>query len=327
LYDRKLIEYGRGLVAPLAMGFLIWVAKEIKADKKLIPVFVSREGKFLSEMWTELFPDSPFLYLPFSRALGYKINLGDSTSQKMLLTSDFSGDFENFLMGKIGFSKNEVRKVFDVADLQVPFRNNSDSRIKLKKMARAVAEQSLEMKNDLKGYLAANIVEKNPKFALVDVGYNGTIQFLLEIAMKVPTLGLYMLTSNSKIDVVKKAWYLENAPWTNLQLSNSLVLETLLQADTGPCVGYKRVISQISPVYGSLDLPALAFRDLRMIQGAALEFIHESKPTIVQNMDLFEEVGKSILSALLTSPKLLSTEFYEHHHLGKFDQTTRKGYF
>ncbi|WP_353949196.1 HAD family hydrolase [Sporolactobacillus sp. Y61] len=187
-------QFGYESFGPLLYGFSKWLHNELKKNKLHRVFFLSRDGYILKRAYETLYPDdsviSKYLYVsrrslrvPFLR---YAENY-DSLIQELVLPRQFSiSEFITALGLNLADSKRKLN-TYNVDFDELHRRNAilSDRKIKwiYHHLQKEINENSLKEEANLTGYLRQNQV--NGKFAIVDIGWVGSIQrYLRDILLK-----------------------------------------------------------------------------------------------------------------------------------------------
>lgn len=139
------------------------------------------------------------------------------------------------------------------------------------------------------------------KLAVVDIGYAGTLQFLLKQIVPEVEYGLYMMTDDSVLgnqNIKRYGWLFENRAWGKSKiLDQSLRLEMLLQTKDGPTLDYFWSLEFLQPILGVRSRAQENFRELQIVQAAAIasavRLLKEFEPSYL------DELGRKSVSYLL----------------------------
>lgn len=306
--NRQIVS--NSLITPWVAGFLIWVSTELTKLSVSRVWFVSREGDFLCRAWNALNLSPKGYYIPLSRALLYKINIQDSDERVRMLSASFSGDLGELLVGRLGIPRELSLKLFPkelmASDASLPARINQVQQF-LEANVQTISTLADQEKENFKLWLGQsdeNWHDSN-SIAIVDVGYAGSMQRLLEKTLGLPLSGFYIMSSKSSAgpqwNSLSSGWLVEDGDWeTNLLLQNSLRLENLLQSKTGPCIGFRKGIRGVDPVFGAKYQHQLTMDTLLELQETTIEILENNRENLTELSDL-NAIGKALLTYLLTS--------------------------
>lgn len=308
--DNSLISFTNWAMNLWIRTFNSWIRDTSDGDPEQV-WFVSREGEFLKRAWDALGGDDRSLYLPCSRAFLFKLNISNPDAISLALKASYKGTFGEFLGGRFAITDTEAGEIYDQETLNrrvvLPeedsvvrgFLENEHSNL------RALSSRSLEVFREFLESHGADL-SGSTKTVIVDVGYSGTIQNLLESALNIDTEGRYVLTARSEMKKIRnqsqklrlRGWLLEDAVWgKNEILDKSLVLENLLQARTGPCIDYVRTLDGVKPAYGAKYQHQSHMEELALMQDISISILQQ-KVDLAQ-IENANHIGKTLLGKLI----------------------------
>jgi hypothetical protein len=246
---------GYGLLGPIALAFSQWLvgaANEMKLERLC---FLSREGKFMKlayDTWAAgLGSGTPSDYMLASRrAVTVPAINGIDDIFSIARSNNFYGaSVDLFLSERYGvtiderrWAKIEGRNIWRRdTPLTIVNQNIDDIVPLLNHIAPLIYERAaIERRNCLE-YLGGIGRVQESRFAVVDVGYGGTIQRHLQKLIPGKFQGLYMMANQSAVNWGKSAGsqlrgcfvaMVDGAPnGISSMLENSFVLEKMLSAD------------------------------------------------------------------------------------------------
>lgn len=204
-------NFGYCVVGPMLFGFVAWLIKKVREDAEISNLaFVARDGWYLKtayDLVANFLPKGyvpPSVYLMTSRQallaatdpsdLDYYVNL-------LVGCGDYFGDLNQFFKERIsldfGFSDESLRvKNKDGIDASkvLKFLKNNYSKL---------YDHSSKNKIGLKKHLESINFNISGFTPLVDLGYAGTIQSLLQDSIKSPITGYYFALNNKATKVSK----------------------------------------------------------------------------------------------------------------------------
>jgi len=303
----------RTLINPWVAAFLNWLYAQALLAGVTKVWFVSREGDFLSKAWNRLSFGLPGHYLPVSRALLFKMLVPDTFERDRALGGDFVGTFQAFLSGRLAIDADFAQGLYDARTLTRAISLPTDKRwvaIRLGSQLERLGEVAVREKTLLRTWVAENFGPlEDQRVAIVDVGYSGSIQRMLEKAFGIQSIGFYIMTAfddQTPNRLQKSGWLLDNGVWgENSLLDSSIILESILQSRTGRCISYNSspLTGQVAPMFGpkyQYDKPA---KELFHLQDIALDLLKTEGRQLLRAPNL-DDIGKAVLSFVLDNPSL-----------------------
>lgn len=283
-------RFGYNILGPLMFGYSVWLHEMFIENGIKKVFFFSREGYFIQKCCEKLFDGSDI-------CSGYLYVSRKSLLQPILGEPDIIGKLENFrpvgnknayeYLSSLGIYGGDAENFLRKNGLSKGSNAGKIVRIK-NRLSKILKENGKNTLGMLTAYLAQEGV--NGKFAIVDVGWTGTMQIALNKVLDMvgiwhETYGFFMgqhseMKEFARFGIRNKGWlcgYDGPKSIQNFLLSGNCLLELLLMAPHGTTAGYKKdregkvipvlEINEFSKTYGVIE----------EIQKAALEFVHDCR--------------------------------------------------
>lgn len=274
-------QFGYRVFGPLLFGFVSWLNNELNSNNINKVCFLARDAKIVKMAYEILYGNK-------SKSLKY-LNI----SRKSIILSELDGisSFDELYESLKSILKKtaSVNELYQLIGISENLYSN-----------KLIIELSLEEKNEIfhniKPSLELNAKKQkdlfsrylkqnkfNEKVALVDIGWRGTIQYLL--SKKCPNTDIYgfyfgvNLDKNFKeMEVLNRNGYLFNSSFYNPNQSvislNVGIFEVMFLAQEGTTLFYKDLNNKVYPI---LDKEHKLEKNVVLIQNAALSFIKNVK--------------------------------------------------
>lgn len=269
-------EFGYMYLGPLLFGFCKYINKNVKDENNLI--FLAREGNLLKKCYDSIFfTQNKTKYMYVSRKS---------------ISSDAIFDFDKFneFSSIQSFSQNETIEIF----LKRYNLYNKKNIILVSKLidlnetlysekSKEFFKNNFEMllnnaKNErlLQNYLESFDINTNT--TIVDIGWNGTMQDLIEKKIGFSINGLYLGVRARRKNNQKHGFIFENNEFLE-SCSRSMVgfLEILFSANHGTTIGYEKIKNEIHPIIQENDIPENTMKFILEIQEGAIKFVEDFK--------------------------------------------------
>jgi len=254
-------DIGYTIGGPLGASFAQWLLDQASHHKITKFFFIAREGKILKRIydaWTVGVAEAPTSdYLILSRRAITVAMIKDMDDIEAIASKTyFRNRTEFFLKDRFGIELNdteweELRKSHITHRDEFIEVNAGDIRhIRplLQALATRIFRQAAEELPGLLTYLANERIADDSSFAVVDVGYAGTIQARLCELTNQKIHGLYMATTSdakkvaSTYDVIAKGCFAENIEAVDAEktpiIAHGFQLEKLLSSNDGQILRY-----------------------------------------------------------------------------------------
>lgn len=293
-------DIGYGVLGPLLTGFAEWLRKSARQDGVERLYFLAREGQLLKrvyDVWCAHRDDAPTSHylvlsrravivptidslkaiLDIARVVYFPAPIGDFLFERYGLQLD-AGRW-HAAKAQFGFDNASIVEVKDGnIDALAPFLNWLEPEI------RAVAARERQA---ITQYLTAAGMYEAVSSAVVDVGYSGTIQNHLNLLVRQPIAGYYLMTDNNVQSVcdthavlARGACYDRVARDGALpaMYRHSFELEKLLSAHDAQLLNYT-LSDDCKPVPSFRDLSARELQCAQVrdeIQRGALRYVEDA---------------------------------------------------
>lgn len=257
--------------APLFMGFAVWIAEQAVKNKFDSVVFLTREGEFFHAVYSKIFANELFAgvklpachVLPVSRMSTFSASLDRADFEEVSRAwSVFGVQRVSALFAMLDVAAEDFLMTLEKIGLridEVVENPSADARVRAlfsdSKFSEAVKSSASRNKKLLNDLLAERGMTDGMNVGVVDIGWRGTIQD--NIALAVPSmnfhglyLGLRSFVNHQPVNVTKAAY----GPDENTEDSlNKLfevfsAMEMICSSPNGSVVGYRREGGKVVPV-------------------------------------------------------------------------------
>lgn len=308
-------KFGYETIGVLTYGYVTWLIKNLRKNNIKKVYFFSREGQYLKEVFDYLTTKEEFIsrYLYVSRrslivpALCYCKNLEETTQLRPLGVAKKIF----YYLEELGLEPNRYEKQlceYNISLSDIVNKTNikiiepiikSDLYENAKKEEKLLVEYLKE--NDIKG-----------KFAIVDIGWTGSMQYALEKILKANNIPYKMsalflgqrpeMTKFAK-DLSKNKGYLfsfySNSEIQKIAIASCGILELIFLANHGSTEKYKKCDNKIIPIMKKYEYKN-CYKQIRDIQLGALQFIknYQDKglPVNINRVVAFYRFGRLLKS-------------------------------
>lgn len=262
------------------LSFLQAIPNYVKEDQELL--FLAREGYFLKDLYELYFESSdrrknPNCYFLASRRASSGAAIKSEEDIRTLLSGHYCGSVANLLRTRLGMDTRDklshcmVRMPEEIEDVMELIKDD----------IQALLERS---KNECDAYNTyADAMIKSAKEVppvVIDLGYSGTIQYYLTLALNRRIDGFYLFTEpNKKPEKVgcscASLFSREGDFCGNAIMDNSLILESILQAPHGQVLHFVEDLTEkagVRPVFRKEKLPP---EEIFSMQKAVVEYALE----------------------------------------------------
>lgn len=276
-------RWGYEILGPLLLGFTEWIHDELKANNISNACFLARDMNLILPIYSKLYPDSKaqVQYLEVSRRSIRREYIRSKKNFFSILDTLGRKPYKiSELIGTIDISFSELKRKCLQANCNLE-DDDIDIIQKNKPLSKTINEQILNLldKPDYTSeYLQQFELYSQNDIALIDIGWHGTIQNMLESITGNKYLGLYLgNTIRSSFETMEsKGYWFSNTDESEsiYQMSIVGILEVALFPNIGTTVGYKVDDNgTILPLYA--DCEAADFSTIKHFQDGALKFIDD----------------------------------------------------
>ena len=323
---------GYGVAGPLLAGFCLWLRQQFTEDKVTRAYFLLRDGALIHRVYQIVAGDSspcPTQTIPSSRrAMVFPLlDLDPNLVLPHLFISAPGdrrpvGDYLRRLLIDPALFEEEIASVGLVNSQHVIDGSVERSTLirlfKQPRLTRAIVEQSQEERNLLVGYLKqAGMADAGSHIAVVDVGWNGTIQKALAMLFKaenfpVRMTGYYIGTfpgfeDSRQPDLSARSYLVHlGKPKTISRVLNQgfIVVETLCTSPEGSLFSFRREGAGIAPIFDPAETYEQKRENLNALHNGTAAFAGDFKSQIDRHgwCSVPPEIAMENLVRLITRP-------------------------
>lgn len=283
-------EFGYKILGPAILGYVSWILTNLKEAKVDKVFFFSREGKFIKRAFDCLYhPDIEEKYIYVSRRSLTVPALASVNELKDFLA--FRPIKDNVTvkeeLGKLGLTIKNVNQetwfTYNMLSKKLGSLSEKDKKALENNLFLTAKKYAIKELKVALEYLKQEGVRG--KFAVVDIGWNGSMQRALEEIFKSNNISVdmigYFLAQRDEFyknkDYIKNYGYLFNydkvSKKENLLLnSGTAFLELLFSADHGSTLRYKKQNNKVVPVFDKYEYNNI-WPYLKQTQNGAIDFV------------------------------------------------------
>ncbi|OZB59461.1 MAG: hypothetical protein B7X39_11610 [Lysobacterales bacterium 14-68-21] len=286
------VDLGYTVYGPVVFAFLAWMSSRVIEDGIRNLLFLSREGHLLTkafELFAEYVPELGSVrreYFLASR-LGCQIaGIERPADLEKLFGGRFKGDFETLVRARLGEALGgvvlrELSQAVKKARVELPAVKREVCAT-VSKVYERIQAHARDARGTYLEYWSSFHLQGAS--AVVDVGFNGTIQKLLMELTNERLHGYYFATTeraseHSSKGVFAKGYYgdaLNERDTENVMLRYNLLLESVLTAPSGQFQGFARASGDaLSPVYRTDGISQREFHVLDQCHSGILAYIKD----------------------------------------------------
>ncbi len=289
--------FGYEVLGPILYSFTTWIHQKIKEDKIDKIYFLARDAKIIKEVYEKRFNEKlPIYYIKISRKSVVLANL-----EKLKDFDDMIYKIKSIIRD---FSKvSDVLHVMQLDNLKVPYQNKILNELTIQekeeifKVIRRPAELSSKIQKEyFTRYLSQNNFTGN--IALVDIGWNGTIQYYLDkyTSNDVNLYGYYYGIDQEKKyseyqSLNRFGFLYDDKNNLDFQIIIRLSLglfETMFLSTEKTTIGYQEKGEVIEPIYGNQSISNKEI--VKQMQDKAKQFVQDVEQSHIK--DLFSNIKK-----------------------------------
>ncbi|HRL11482.1 MAG TPA: HAD-IA family hydrolase [Aggregatilineales bacterium] len=329
---------GYETIGPLYYGFTVWLMNEVKAAECQHLYFLSRDGYILEKV-LDLFeatggPCLPHSYLYASRRVFNfpMISAMDDDAFRFLLASGREELSAADFLTRIGFKAADYTSQMTQAGITSPSQivaspaDFDKLRTLFTLLEQPIIKAAADERAQLEAYLEQENLWDHERVAIVDVGWNGTMQkslqrLIAKMEHSVELFGYYFGTFKSDLLLPPNAFgYLINSHEPrdrfHLLLEGVWLIEMMLFAPHGSVVRLKRDADKIVPVFASEPHNEYRERATREMQSGALDFVRDTL-NMFGVMPMTVEEAARPLQRVMFKPTPLEIEMLGDLQLGE----------
>lgn len=338
--ENEFSKFGYEILGPLLYGFTSWLHSKVKRENIEKLYFLARDAKIIMEIYHMRYKNDNIsaYYINVSRksviiANLDKINNFDEVYLKFKSILKKTSKVEDFfyIVGlkfeeyEVILENSKIDRTKYLMDLSENEKNKIFTIIK-----EDLQKNSRLQRQYLKKYLNQN--NMNGKIAIIDVGWNGTIQYYLENILDSDSkiYGYYYgVNTNKKYSEHAKCirngylFDLENKNNNQMiiELSSGL-FEIMFLSPEGTTVSYKEVNGKIEPVYGEIEYSKINIEIVKQIQNMAKFFCVNALSSVSQKYldNLPANVYFENYRQLSTNPKNKHIKLFKNIEFENFNK-------
>lgn len=299
-------KIGYEILAPLLLGYTMWLKKEIGRSKADSLVFLAREGALLKRAFETLYPnEAKTHYVNVSRLATCRASAVDAKSWEELCTVfagvmrevENAGDFLR-LLGIPEIDKKSMEECHIEKSMHIEKIENPETFFELIKIYgnKYFKEQNVLLKE----YLQNNGFQEE-KIALTDIGWSGTMQLRLSNILPNKKLeGYYLAVSDfKKTDDYRKCkrngYFCSAGQWEQdgkMIRFTQAAIEALFLGNEGTTLEYQKENGKVIPVKAELENGEKSVKVVEAVQNAAICFLEDCRKADI--LFFFELLDKQV---------------------------------
>ncbi len=289
VYDMSPYEHlGYEILGPMLYGFTSWIHEQVKKEKIDKLYFLARDAKIIMEVYKRRYKEEiPIHYLKVSR-----ISILNATVSDMSSFDDLLYKYKSIIK-----DTSKVKDLINILNIKtkVSYENKliMDLSNEEKKEIFSFIKEDVLKENEyqnkcFKEYLKQE--DLNGKVGLIDIGWNGTIQYILNniVDSKTKLYGYYfgvMQDKKYKEYDINRNGYLFGLSTQNDNQSvvalNIGLFEIMFLSTEGSTLKYKENGKNVEVICGKVEHSKDNIEIINQIQSSALEFVNN-----LENSDL-----------------------------------------
>ena len=332
--DNPYQHFGYEVLGPILYGFTTWIHQKVQDDHIDKIYFLARDAKIIMDIYKQRYKEEiPIYYLEISRRSVLNATIDNAKSFDEIL------DKYKSIIKKT----SKVCDLIDILNLDIDeytlndFINklimdlsNNDKIQIFNEIKKDVKKQSLKQNKYLKIYLKQNDVSGN--IAIVDIGWNGTIQYLLNniVNSKTKLYGYYFGVMKDK--KYKEYRFIRNGYLFDINSQNENqsiialnigIFETMFLSTDGTTLLYQEKNEKIKPVYGKIEYTKKDISFIADIQNMAKQFVRDLESNLVKKnlQNLSNETYFYNFKNLMIYPTTKIIKLFKNIHFQNFNRS------
>jgi HAD superfamily hydrolase (TIGR01549 family) len=315
---------GHDVVGPALHSFALWLRREIdemaaRVGRPVRPLFMMRDGFLPWRVFDALFPGYDARPVEISRFVGMRACLHDEEA-----LASYVGEWgpimpTRVLARQLMLFENEISAF--VKDEDKPEQRQAFERfLKRPDIRRKILKRARDFGDKLLAHLGAQGVEHGDAIMLVDLGYNGTLQNILEPMLRkrmgLEVAGRYIFLREAQASGLDKRGMIGAERFENRTLHGLstcvAVLEQLCNVEQGSTIGFQ---ADGTPVRAAPDEKAAHNAARAVAQQACLDYVATADAAMLRApaSDTLESrirAGAAALSRLFFMPSAQEVELF-----------------
>ncbi len=283
-------QFGHDVLGPIFQGFSRWIAEEAKdietkTGKKPKLLFLLRDGFLPAQAFTKIYPEyaDQVAMVELSRFTANAASLTNKEAVKSFLMAEatsnkkdaYSSQRQAAYCRQLLFGKDEIPKLAAIKTPEAFIRE-----VLKQKNVKKIVARSRKFRAGLVAHLQNNGVEKGDSVVFVDLGYNGSVQNVIEPVlnseMSLDISGRYLLLRELMITDLDKKGLIDIRHYDNSALNalceSIAVLEQLSTQSNGSVLGYSETGE---PKRDTADIKGEQSDERDQAQAACLSYIEK----------------------------------------------------
>lgn len=287
--------FGYGLIGPIIFVFMAWLMQRLRRDGISSVRFLSREGWLLDRLYQHLkthpataalapeLPEGGYFYC--SRSTSGLAAIQHESDLGLLLGAHYDGTLRQLLTARLGLSDLapfSAELGDDALDRTVRLPDDRHRILaSLRRCLPHLIDEASHLRTLIRADWALNSPAPDPRPAIVDIGYSGTIQLGLMQVLGQPLHGYYFATNASAQRVLEQGGDCASCFGHLLSLESmndeplhryALVLEAILTSPEGQLAGFNLVDGRPTPRFKPGGASQRQFPILERIHDGVLAF-------------------------------------------------------
>jgi len=313
--ESHMFRWGYEAYGPLLLGFCQWIHKMLRDKKIETAFFLARDMYLVVDIYKKLYPNENIKYLEISRK---------SLRQAYVLKNDkLESIFDT--MARVNYSICEICDALEIdvdeiiekckevnlyISVSDKFPLNEDknnvifSNVVLDKL-KSITDYSVE-------YLEQMGLRQKGKYALIDIGWHGTIQNMLEKITENKYTGIYFGSTLRKSfkEMETYGYWFDTVDEQAIlpKLTMISILEVMLFPKIGTTISYEKKSKGIVPIYGKCEMDE-SYEHVKEFQNGALEFINNYvKNSLFFNKEILSTIAVKAYEKMAFQPTILQAK-------------------
>ncbi|HOM03758.1 MAG TPA: rhamnan synthesis F family protein [Acetivibrio sp.] len=301
LFFKKPNDFGYAVIGPLVFTFMLWLHKHIKENNINKIAFLSREGFYLEKMYKKFLILShehgaiEVIYLECSRRAVVMASLENSQDVYESLDIPYNSTFSNLMFSRYGIEINKNDRNY-LEEVSLPQQKEKVKNMMIPYINEIIEKASVERNAYLKYLNSVNLQKGCQKFAVVDIGYSGTMQKYLQKIIDSEILGYYMYCfpdNINKNNIIAKGCFGEmNREAISKETTiKTQILEAIMTAPTGQLVKFINIDDgKLQPVRNDHVLTSEEMKIIDEIWNGVEQYIEDATKLILNTELIKSEV-------------------------------------
>ena len=317
---------GYVVFGPIFITFIAWLTKSIQDDNRDVLLFLSREGYFLEKLYHKLIdcleqnnvpvkkPDTR--YFLASRRAASIASIMDENDIMELLEIPYNGTLSYLLNSRFGINHNDMSLPDETIILPRDVEKVKEiilfHKAQILHSAKKERDDYLQYCHDIDLFAYGNI-------AIIDLGYSGSMQYYLSKIFQRPTIGYYLVTSDTlrglryKGNIMRESFGYkdEDTRMVNPMYTYALILEAILTSPDGQFMGFHREHDMLKPIFNEPGNSQKIFQSLNSIYEGIIEFIEDVTRvhgSYLLDLPMTKNISQFILKHIVLDNDLISQE-------------------